>query len=849
MSANQALDDSPGQEDAEPVELGLAAPRRSGPGPGPRRGRRGSAESGGGGYSQSDSSSSFSSSASSSRPRAQQTRLLLSATARRDATGAVVGAIAVGQDVTEHRMRIEVEAANEARAPAARPLPLASPLWPHEHRPARAQTKNRFLAYTVHELRTPLNGVLGMSELLAETPLDEEQVDLVHSVRVSAEQLLVIVNDLLDGIEVAAHLPPLGVEGGPPLPCRVVGDPCRLKQIVTNLTYNGIKFTGRGHVIVRVHATRVDAARGEAEIRIEARPRLPLDFPARLLLLHVRDTGLGIDEGGLERIFQDYVQADASITRLYGGTGMGLAVSRKLAELMGGGVAVASRPGEGSVFTVELRLALPAEPQAGLKEEEEAEERAATASPAPAAAPAALPEDAEGREEEEEEEEGGDLAGFEAELLRAGRGYSQGQGRGPVDRGIPSLACWEASAGAGAGTGAGAGGSGSGNDAFSVAAPPGGSGFEFPPLHVYVPDQEVGRIVLEYAVSAGWSPALARLAGSPEDRSPSPAPGERSPAAAAAAAVVLCDASVPPDAAAALAGGLPTARVALVRLTSAVPSARRRRSRRSSGRSGGEGDEAAPAAALAACLSIPKPVRPHRLAAALRRALAALAPGPPPTASLATAEPAPPRPPPPPPLREDGPLDMAPLDIAAPAELKSSEPAAAAAAAATGDEGMIMSSAPATAVRGAPAEGAGVDGRGPAPRPASPISVLVVDDVDLNRRVCAAMLARASPPARVEQAAHGREAVEAVRGRAARGEPPFALVLMDMEMPVMDGLSATRAIRALEAEGVTGGPPSAIVARHLPPAPAPTSQALTANVLSASREECAAAGMDGFLAK
>eukprot|EP00741_Cyanophora_paradoxa_P005513 tig00000893_g5345.t1 len=267
---------------------------------------------------------------------------------RRDAHGRVVGAVAVGQDMTEQRARIEAEAINE--------------------------TRNRFLAYTVHELRTPLNGVLGMGELLGETRLDGEQRELAHAIRISAEQMLVIVNEcararprassrertpwpsqtslrpgprrsLLDlhkieagrivleaipfdlravvedtveavapaafekGVEIAAYLPCEGAAAGPgeaaiPIPARLLGDPCRVKQIITNLAFNGVKFTQRGHVLVRVAAVRA--------------------LPAAILLrIEVEDTGLGIDESGLERIFQDYVQADQSITRLYGGTGMG----------------------------------------------------------------------------------------------------------------------------------------------------------------------------------------------------------------------------------------------------------------------------------------------------------------------------------------------------------------------------------------------------------------------------------------------------------------------------------------------------------------------------------------------
>eukprot|EP00741_Cyanophora_paradoxa_P005176 tig00000852_g5017.t1 len=260
-------------------------------------------------------------------------RLLFSSTARRDAGGRVVGVLVVAQDIAEKRRAIELEVANE--------------------------TKTRFLAYTVHELRTPLSGVLGMYDLLEETELTGEQRELASSIRQCGEQLLALVNDLLDlhkieagkveleavpfdlrelleetlemvapaalskGLEVAFRLPPA-------LPTRLRGDPHRLKQVVGNLIANAVKFSGAGSVVAYVSGL---ALRG------------PASAPRLAFRVDVQDTGPGMDEEAVRRLFADYSQADASITRLFGGTGMGLVISKRLVELMEGTIRVASRPG------------------------------------------------------------------------------------------------------------------------------------------------------------------------------------------------------------------------------------------------------------------------------------------------------------------------------------------------------------------------------------------------------------------------------------------------------------------------------------------------------------------------
>ncbi len=230
---------------------------------------------------------------------------------------------------------------------------------------AAAKAKSEFLANMSHEIRTPMNGVIGMTELLEDTPLSETQAEYVKTIYESGESLLVIINDILDfsklesgglameqsRFEVADALREvvrkhaqnaerkglqLQQEISEAAECSALGDPIRLKQIVSNLLSNAIKFTIDGAVIL--HVDVLDSGDG-----------------SRLKVV-VEDTGRGIPADRLESIFQPFTQADNSTTREFGGTGLGLAITRQLVTMMGGEISVESEVGKGSKFTVLTRL-------------------------------------------------------------------------------------------------------------------------------------------------------------------------------------------------------------------------------------------------------------------------------------------------------------------------------------------------------------------------------------------------------------------------------------------------------------------------------------------------------------
>jgi PAS domain S-box-containing protein len=229
-----------------------------------------------------------------------------------------------------------------------------------------AQARTEFLANMSHEIRTPMNGVLGMLNLLKDTPLTDEQRDLLQTAETSAQHLLEILNDILNLAKIEAgqmklERTPTDLKRLVRETCEMVrpqarlkgillreelptdelyalADPTRLRQILLNLLSNAVKFTERGEVVARL-IQREASADNEHALRFE-----------------VQDTGIGIPPDKQQQIFEPFRQADGSTTRKYGGTGLGLAISKKLVELMGGQMGVVSQVGEGSTFWFEVVL-------------------------------------------------------------------------------------------------------------------------------------------------------------------------------------------------------------------------------------------------------------------------------------------------------------------------------------------------------------------------------------------------------------------------------------------------------------------------------------------------------------
>jgi PAS domain S-box-containing protein len=260
----------------------------------------------------------------------------------RNGHGEIIGTFGISRDITELK---------ETQDDLMRARDAAD---------AASRAKGDFLANMSHEIRTPLNGIIGMTELLLNTDLAAEQRDYEEIVKSSADALLSLLNDILDfskieagkleleqipfdlretvglttrvlatraaekGLELAVHVPPEVTNW-------LLGDPGRLRQIIVNLVGNAVKFTNKGEIVVGVETESAD------------KEQVTLHFS-------VRDTGIGIPADKRERIFEAFCQEDASTTRRYGGTGLGLTISAQLVELMGGRIWVDSEPGKGSTF-------------------------------------------------------------------------------------------------------------------------------------------------------------------------------------------------------------------------------------------------------------------------------------------------------------------------------------------------------------------------------------------------------------------------------------------------------------------------------------------------------------------